>query len=80
MKQMRRGLLMILIMALVIPSPAVMAESENTVVDNTTETVEVVQSALEAPPAAEVLPAEPVAVQDTAEPTSQSIKIIAVIL
>lgn len=72
MKQMRRGLLMILIMALVIPSPAVMAESENTVVDNTTETVEVVQSALEAPPVAEVLPAEPVAAQDTAVPTTQS--------
>ena len=72
MKQMRRGLLMILIMALVIPSPAVMAESENTVVDNTTETTEVVQPVLEAPPAAEVLPSEPVAAQDTAVPTTQS--------
>ena len=72
MKQMRRGLLMILIMALAMPSPAVMAESENPVVDNTTETVEVVQPVLEAPPAAEVLPAEPVAAQDTVKPTSPS--------
>lgn len=71
MKQMRRGLLMILIMALVIPSPAVMAESENIVVDNTTEAVEVVQPALEAPLAAEVLPAEPVVAQDATVSTTQ---------
>ena len=69
MKQMRRGLLMIITIALVIPSPVVLADTENTVVENTTEIVEVTQPTVEVAPAEASSPVEPVVTREVAVQT-----------
>ncbi len=66
MKYVRRGLLMILILALVMPAPVVLADSENVVVENTTDVVEIIQPTVETAPVVESLSTETTATQDTA--------------
>lgn len=72
MKYVRYGLLMILILALVMPAPVVLADTENIVVESTTEVAEAVQTNTKVKTMVDDSPVEPVVIQDAPPQTSPS--------